>query len=152
MISGYYQIDDNDIWCPYIDLDVDFPAPINARIRVSFVVDTGADRTLLSAQVTQELERRFDFDIRSLEPDISIGGVGGLVDTRRIDATLSQGRHWLNAPILIIDAVPGPNTVTSLLGRDFIDDYALFLQRRSFRVLLLDDGEAEDFVNIPTEL
>ena len=152
MISGYYQIDDNDIWRPYIDLDVDFPAPINARIRVSFVVDTGADRTLLSAQVAQELQRRFDFDIRSLEPDISIAGVGGLVDTRKIDATLSQGRHWIKAPVLIIDAVPGPNTVTSLLGRDFIDDYALFLQRQTFRVLLLDEAEAENFVSIPTGL
>ena len=152
MISGYYQIDDNDIRRPYIDLDVDFPAPINARLKVSFVVDTGADRTLLSAQVAQDLERRFNFDIRSLEPDISIAGVGGLVDTRRIEATLSQGRHWIETPVLIIDAVPGPNTVTSLLGRDFIDDYALFLERRNERVLLLDDGEAEDFVNIPTGL
>ena len=152
MISGYYLIDDNDIRCPYIDLDVDFPAPINARIRVSFVVDTGADRTLLSAQVAQELERQFDFDIRSLEPDISIAGVGGLVDTRRIEATVSQGRHWLTAPILIIDAVPGPNTVTSLLGRDFMDDYALFLERHNERVLLLDEGESADFVNIPAGL
>ena len=152
MISGYYLIDDNDIQRPYIDLDVDFPAPINARLRVSFVVDTGADRTLLSAQVAQELERRFDFDIRSLERDISIVGVGGMVDTRRIDATLSQGGRWIQTPILIIEAVPGPNTVTSLLGRDFIDDYALFLQRSNERVLLLDEAEAEDFINIPTRL
>ena len=149
MISGYFRLDDNGVMRPYIDLDVDFHAPLNTRIRISFIVDTGADRTLLSANVARELERQFGFDNRSLARGNPVGGLGGTVDTRSIGATLSQGSFWITMPVHIIDAVPGPNSAPSLLGRDMLDDFALFMERRSDRVLLLDTGEADDFVNLP---
>lgn len=149
MISGYFRHDDNGVMRPYIDLDVAFHTPLNARIRISFIVDTGADRTLLSANVARELERLFDFDIRSLELGNPVGGLGGIIDTRSIGVTLRQGSFWTAMPVSIIDAVPGPNSAPSLLGRDMLDDFALFMERRSERVLLLDAGEADDFVNLP---
>ena len=149
MISGYFRLDDNGIMRPYIDLDVDFHAPLNGRIRISFVVDTGADRTLLSAHVARDLERRFNFDIRSLRLDSPLGGIGGQVDTRSLDVTLSQDRFWIAMPVSVIDAFPGPNTAPSLLGRDMLDYFALFIERRTHSVFLLDAGEADDFVNLP---
>ena len=49
--------------------------------------------------------------------------------------------------ITIIDAIPGPNSMPSLLGRDILDDFALFMERRTQRVLLLDAGEAESLLD-----
>lgn len=39
-------------------------------------------------------------------------------------------------------------SMLSLLGRDIIDDFALLIERHRERVLLLDDAEAETFINI----
>lgn len=57
-----------------------------------------------------------------------------------------------NMSITIIDAIQSPDSMPSFLGRNIIDDFALFAARRTERVVLLNAGEAEDFVNIPTGL
>ena len=148
MISGYFEADRHGVVRPCIDMDVQFHEPLNTILNITFVIDTGADRTLLSPSVAQDLHDNFDFDIRSLMCGYPLGGIGGLVDTRSIDATLYLGRHWITTPIPIIDTLPGPNTMPSLLGRDIIDDFALFMERRTDRALLLDDAEVEEFINI----
>ena len=147
MISGYFQLDDDGVTRPYIDLAVEFHEPIDARLVVTFIVDTGADRTLLSSHIAERLRADFDFDIRSLEEDNPIGGIGGQVNTRKARVTLYSGNQWItsNMSITVIDAVPGPETMPSLLGRDIVDDFALFIERRTQRVLLLDAGETDDF-------
>lgn len=149
MISGYFRLDDDDFKRPYIDLDVEFHAPLNVRMNATFMVDTGADRTLLSPVIAQRLYDQFDFDVGTLDTGPPLRGIGGQANTRRIDVTMRQGSFWIAMPVLIIDAVPGPNSAPSLLGRDMLDDFALFMERRSERVLLLDAGEADDFVNLP---
>lgn len=83
---------------------------------------------------------RFDFDIRLLDRGPSLAGIGGQVNTRTIDATLRQGSFWVTMPIPIIDELPGPNSMPSILGRDVIDGFALFMERRTDRVLLLDES------------
>ena len=148
MISGYFQPDTGDGGYPYINMDVEFHAPLDVRLEIPFVVDTGAERTLLSPLVAQHLYDRFDFNIRSLQSGNPIGGVGGLVNTRHIMATLSMGTYRTTMPVPIIDEIPGPNTAPSLLGRDIIYDLALFLERRTHRVLLLDDNEADALFDI----
>ena len=40
------------------------------------------------------------------------------------------------------------STTPSLLGRDIIDYFALFVEWHTESVLLLDDTESEEFVNI----
>ena len=152
MVSGYFRLDDDGFTRAYIDLAVEFHEPTVARLVVTFAVDTGADRTLLSPHIAEWLRADFDFDIRSLEKDNPIGGIGGQVNTRKTRATLYSGGQWItsNMSIPIIDAVPGPDSMPSLLGRDIIDYFALFMERRTERVLSLDAAEAEDSVSIPT--
>ena len=148
MIFGYFQPNRHGVTRPYIDLDVELHMPVDARLEVTFVVDTGADRTLLSPFVAQRLYSEFDFDIRSLSRGPSLTGIGGQATTRQVGATLNLGRQWTRMPTLIVDAPPGPNSMPSLLGRDIIDDFALLIERHRERVLLLDDAEAETFINI----
>ena len=149
MIEGQFERDHNGIMRPYINLDVNFHEPLNIQIEVRFLVDTGADRTLLSPFVSQHLYSQFDFDIRSLERGQPIVGVGGQIHTRIIEPTIILGWQWFKMPIPIIDAPPGPNSMPSLLGRDIMDYFALFMQRGSGRALFLDEDEAEEFINIP---
>ena len=153
MIEGHFLPDRNGVMRPYIDLDVDFHEPIAVRLEVRFPVDTGADRTLLSSHIAERLRTDLDFDIRSLEEGNPIGGIGGQVNTRKARVTLYSGEQWITDMLItIIDAVPGPDNIPSLLGCDIINDFALFTERSTERVVLLDGAEAEDFVHIPTEL
>ena len=47
MIPGYFQ-DEDSILRPFVDLTLEFPIADNQSLRVAFLVDTGADRTLIS--------------------------------------------------------------------------------------------------------
>ena len=47
MISGYFQ-DEDSILRPFVDLTLEFPIANNQALEIPFLVDTGADRTLLS--------------------------------------------------------------------------------------------------------
>ena len=147
-MNGYFRLDRSGVLRPYINLDVEFQEPHNVTYNVTFAVDTGADHTLLSPAEGYRLQRYYDFNIHSLNLGPSLAGIGGRVDTRTINATLYLGSYWITMPVPIIDALPGPNTMPSLLGRDIIDEFALFMERRTERVLLLDDGEVEEFINI----
>ena len=93
MIEGLFRPDHKGIMRPYIDLDVDFHEPLNVRMKVSFVVDTGADRTLLSSHIAERLRADFNFDLRSLEEGNPIGGIGGQVNTRKAKASLYSAGH-----------------------------------------------------------
>ena len=89
-----------------------------------------------------------NLDVEFQEPHNVTYNVTFAVDTRTINATLYLGSYWITMPIPIIDALPGPNTMPSLLGRDIIDEFALFMERRTDRVLFLDYAEVEEFINI----
>ena len=63
-----------------------------------------------------------------------IGGVGGYAETRLVRATLVIGSYETTMPIHVVDMPPGPSDMPSLIGRDIIYDFALFMEHSADRL------------------
>ena len=143
MKSGYFRHQDS-IQRPYVDLILEFPIANNRSLEISFLVDTGADRTLLSPTEGARLRQRLGVDLLSLPFGAPIGGIGGQTETRMIDATLHIGEHTISTTLSLVEPPPGQfPTMPSLLGRDIIYELALFMEYKTDRLLLLDESETE---------
>ncbi len=143
MKSGYFR-HQGSTQRPYVDLTLRFPVANNQALRISFLVDTGADHTLLSPFVGARLHERLGVDILSLPFGTPIGGIGGQTETRMIDATLDIGELSISATLSLVEPPPGYfPTMPSLLGRDILYELALFMERKTDRLLLLDESETE---------
>lgn len=140
MIEGYFRLIGASRR-PFIDVDVSFPDVDSRPIRIAFLVDTGAERTVLSPRDGQRLHDRFGLDIRSLPRGNPIGGIGGVVQTRLISATLVVGSYETTMPLHIVDMPAGPYDMPSLIGRDIIYDFALFMEHSADRLHLLRTAE-----------
>ncbi len=143
MILGYFQTEGR-FQRPYVDLILQFPVADNRQLEVSFLVDTGADRTLLSPTEGMRLRQQLGIDLLSLPFGPPIGGVGGETQTRMIDATLDIGEQSISTTLSLLEPPPGQfPTMPSLLGRDIIYELALFMEYKTDRLLLLDDSETQ---------
>ena len=143
MIPGYFQ-DENSILRPFVDLTLEFPIANNQSLRIAFLVDTGADRTLLSPVDGVRLRGELGIDILGLPFGSPIGGIGGHLETRMIDATIDIGEQPISTTLSLVEPPPGQfPTMPSLLGRDIIYQLALFMEHRTDRLLLLDESETE---------
>lgn len=143
MILGYFQ-EEGSFSRPYVDLTLQFPVANNQSLRISFLVDTGADHTLLSPLVGTRLRRRLGVDLLDLPFGSPIVGVGGQLETRMIDATLDIGEQSISTTLSLAEPPPGRfPTMPSLLGRDIIYQLALFMEHKTDRLLLLDESETE---------
>ena len=141
MILGYFQNDDS-ILRPYVDLTLRFPVADDRPLRISFLVDTGADRTLLSPLEGARLRQRLEIDLLSLPFGAPIGGIGGQTETRAIDTNMEIGEQSISTTLSLVEPPPGSfPTMPSLLGRDILYRLALFMERKTDRLLLLDESE-----------
>ena len=101
---------------------------------IELLVDTGADRTVLSANVLESL------NLTTREPEDGIGGLGGLVDSvlvqTRIRLTRDDGRtatfHGEYAACVEQETLD-----MSVLGRDILELFAIIVDRPSTVVTLL---------------
>jgi predicted aspartyl protease len=134
---------------PYVDVVVQFPIINRQALDIAFLVDTGADRTILSPFDASRLREQFGVDLLSLPAGAPSTGVGGRASTRRIEATLNLGDFSTDITLAVLEPPPGrlPG-MPSLLGRDIISRFALFVEERTARMLLLNALEA-DAVNLP---
>ena len=143
MNSGYFR-HQGSTRRPYINLIVRFPGANNQSLEIPFLVDTGADRTLISPVDGARLRRELGVDILGLPFGMPIGGIGGQTETRIIDATLDIGEQPISTTLSLVEPPPGHfPTMPSLLGRDIIYELALFMEYRTDRMLLLDESETE---------
>lgn len=143
MILGYFQTEGR-FQRPYVDLILQFPVADNRQLEVSFLVDTGADRTLLSPTEGVRLRQQLGIEFLDLPFGTPIGGIGGQTETRRIDATLDIGEQSISTTLSLVEPPPGQfPTMPSLLGRDIIYQLALFMEYRANRLLLLDESETK---------
>lgn len=128
---------------PYINVLVTFldADAGNQSIEIEFVLDTGADHTLLSPSDADRLHSELGLDIRSMPQGNPIGGVGGYAETRTVRATLVIGSYETTMPLHVVDIPPGPSDMPSLIGRDIIYDFALFMEHSADRLHLLRTGE-----------
>ena len=116
---------------------------------VTFLVDTGADGTLLAPSDAAML------GINTAEFPLGppSTGVGGTTPTVYARATITVDEHTYDVDLCILT----PRTqsqrialarIPSLLGRDILSHFALFFEERTNRVLLLTPEEA-DALNLP---
>ena len=140
MTTGYF-VAERGFRRPYVEVEVAFPDAGNRTLRFVFVVDTGADHTLLSPSDALRLHNQLGFDIRTMPRGNPIGGVGGYTETRTVRATLVIGDYETTMPLHVVDMPPGPNDMPSLIGRDIIYDFALFMEHSADRLYLLRTGE-----------
>ncbi len=143
MIPGYFR-DQDSILRPFVNLTLEFPIANNQSLEISFLIDTGADRTLISPVDGVRLRGELGVDILDLPFGSPIVGVGGQTETRMIDATLDIGAQTISTTLSLVEPPPGQfPTMPSLLGRDIIYQLALFMEYRKDRLLLLEDSETE---------
>jgi hypothetical protein len=128
---------------PFIAANIAFPT-LRRRLDVPMLVDTGADRTVLSPVVAG----RLGINLATLARGQPGSGVGGQMQTRMIDAVVSLDAHPIRLTLAILEAQPGqpPPPIPSPLGRDILSRFALFLEERTDRVLLLEPHEADALV------
>ncbi len=151
MKRGYFEIE-GTTRRPYIRAVLYFPLLGRQPVRVEFLVDTGADRTTLSPVEGRRLREEHGLDLLSLPLGRPAAGVGGQMRTRMIDATLTLDDFSKETTLPIFEpppAMPFPEWMPSLLGRDIIYDFDFFLSNRTDRVLFLDADEA-DALDIPS--
>ena len=111
-------------------------------MEVQFLVDSGANDTMLGYS---ESQRIFDdgADLSGL-PRGTIPGVGGFVPIRVVQAKLEFGNLVAHLPLPILEPMRGqPSGVPSLLGRDVLSHFALFMEERTERVMLLEPDEVD---------
>jgi predicted aspartyl protease len=111
---------------------------------VDFLIDTGADSTLLAPADALLL----GIDTSRFSAGPATTGIGGTSATVATQATLRLGRFDFQLHLRIL--MPGPgmpspaaNAIPSLLGRDVLSHFALFFEERTGRVLLLEPHEAD---------
>jgi predicted aspartyl protease len=111
---------------------------------VSFLVDTGADSLVLAPTDALFL----GIDTTALAPGAATTGVGGRTPTVQTDALLTLNNRAFKVLLRILAPASRQqqqalSIIPSLLGRDLLARFALFLEERTHRVLLLDPQEAE---------
>jgi len=121
------------------------PAHGTPGFAIQFLVDTGADRTVLAPRDANRLARLFAIDLNALAPGAPSTGVGGQARTRLIEVTLALGTFSTGRFLLsLLRPPPGPaSPIPSLLGRDILSRFALFMEERTNRLLLLEPHEAD---------
>jgi predicted aspartyl protease len=111
---------------------------------IHWLVDTGADMTVLSPGDTETMQ----LDLRSL-PRRTAAGVGGAAETALLPATVSLD----DSPIDILLSVLLPTdpeqysslqAVPSLLGRDVLAPFGLYIEERRGLVLLFEPEEIDE--------
>ena len=144
MIRGYF-LARGSRRRPFVDAEISFPAFGNASIDVPLLIDTGADRTVLAPNDASQLVEQLGIKLAELPEGSPSTGVGGRMVTRRIEAIfVLDGLITAPFALTILELPRGISLpIPSLLGRDILSTFALFLEERTDRVYLLEPHEAD---------
>ena len=137
MIRGYFSTI-GTTRRPFVFAFLQFPALGPEYFDVELLVDTGADRTLLAPMDA----RRMGIDPLAFPSDIPSTGISKEpLPTRRVEAELTL--HSFSTPLTLY--IPETELfIPSILGRNIISQFALYLEERTDTVLLLDESEAAE--------
>ena len=142
MIAGYFDTDTGQPR-PSIQLNVHTLATDGGVLDVTFLIDTGADYTVLSPNDAVRLRTELGVDLLSLPPGVMLGGIGGEIATRRIQVAIARSNFAWQGEILLAEPPPGRFIeMPSILGWDVMRYLTLFMDYATRRVLLLEPGDA----------
>jgi predicted aspartyl protease len=128
---------------PFLDAHINVPS-LGVEGDVAFLVDTGADLTVVAPMDAL----RLGISLSRLEPETVSIGIGGRTPIASVGAILTLDASAIPLALRVL-APRGRRqqqalmSIPSLLGRDVLARYALFLETRSERVLLLEPDEAD---------
>lgn len=135
---------------PVVDAVFRFPMFDDRSLQTRLLVDTGADRTVLAPVDATRLERELGIGLAALAAGVPSRGVGGQWSTRTMETVLTLDRIAMPLSLTILEPPPGPlPPIPSLLGRDILSRFALFMEERTGRLLLLEPDEA-DALHLPS--
>ena len=143
MIQGYFSTEAGRRR-PFIDAVFQFPN-VEEGFEVPLLVDTGADRTILSPLDTIRLALELGIDFTAFEEGFPSTGVGGRTSTRVADITLRMDTFSIPLQLTILEppSIGRLLPIPSLLGRDIISRFGLFIDQRTDQVLLLNEDEVD---------
>lgn len=134
MISGEFRERGRRI-VPVLTCRFEFPdVPHIGAKTVELMVDTGADRTTISRRTAES----FGLDLTALPDGGTSSGIGGVIAMRQVRSLLSVQGY---STILWLAIQESRHPAPSILGRDFMAGFALFMEERTRRVLFLDADE-----------
>ena len=141
MIRGYFSTEATRRR-PFIDAVFQFPAAVE-DFEVPLLVDTGADRTILSPIDALRLALDFDIDLTTFEQGYPSTGVGGQTPTRLANVILRLDTFSTPLQLTVLEPLASGriSPIPSLLGRDIISRFGLFVDQRTERVSLLEEDE-----------
>ena len=144
MIRGYFLPTGSEASPPYVDGLIDIPEIGVVGLEARFLIDTGADRSLLGDDDTGRMIMDYEVDLGRLKDGIPSQGIGGVVATREVQATLELGEFSTSFRFDVLEPRSGQSpSIPSLLGRDILSHFALFMEERTDRVLLLEPHESD---------
>ena len=133
LVRGEWQLRDDGVLRPIVRARVggdSSPVPEN------FLLDSGADRTVLSAV----LMTRLQLPTRSAPPGFTLSGIGGtsafVLVTTVVEFLRDDGER-LRVRGELAGFTDPTATDLSILGRDILDHFDLVLSRRRNEILLL---------------
>lgn len=109
----------------------------SVAVPITFILDAGADRTLLSAEVYGKL------GLPPIGSRDRLSGLGGMQDIVQVETKI--GFRADNGHLFIYGSqyccvTSAAAIETSLLGRDLLDIFAIVVDRQSDRICLLVEG------------
>ena len=129
---------------PYVTGFVDIPAAGVDGMPVEFLIDTGADRSIIGSSDASRMVENFGVDFANLRDGPRSRGIGGTVATKTAEVGLKFDDFLKNMRIEILEPPPDARfAIPSLLGRDILSQFALFVEERTDKVLLLEPAEAD---------
>ena len=140
MIRGYF----NSSRRPCVNISINMPDLGIYGMNVSFAVDTGASRTIIGHRDALSLSGAHGVDLAKLPTGRQSLGIGGLASLRQTRVSMRIGSFNVDQDIPILEPIPGRIVgLPSLLGRDILSHFALLMEERTSRVLLLEPAEAD---------
>ena len=143
MIQGYFRDYMYDTDVPFLDVDLEFSSDAEA-VTVPMLIDTGANVTVIGTHDAYQIAEVLGLDLASLPEGNPIGGIGGDASTRVANVVFRIGAFSGLIPITILEPPTGEvPPIPSLLGRDIISQFGLFMDRRTQQILLLENDEVD---------
>ena len=134
LVTGKWQLFDDGITRPLIRAKV-FGRD-GRSVSEDFLIDTGADRTALSAALLDRLRT----PTSSAPPDLSLSGIGGTSVFVLLQAVIEFTRDD-GGPVRVRGEfaafTDSAATDLSVLGRDVLDNFDLIVSRRRNEIVLL---------------